>query len=144
MTIQTFYNVFHEHPMHWMIAAYFFLSGISGGAFLVSIACRFWAGEGFDRIKRIGAFLAPPVLGGGLLFLLLDLGQPFRFWRMFFHFNPTSVASWGVWLMNIFFLITLIHAYFSWTQDEKKSKILAVIGTPFALAIALYSGFILT
>ena len=143
MQVQTFYNVFHEGAMGWIIVIYFFLTGISSGAFLLSVVCRVWAGERFDKVKRIGAFVAPPFLAGGLVFLIIDLGKPLRFWRMFLHFNPTSVASWGVWLMTIFFLITLVHAYFSWIQDEEKSKIIAVVGSPFAVAVSLYSGFIL-
>ncbi len=143
MPVQTFYNVFHENPMHWMIVVYFFLSGISSGVFLVSSACQFWTGEKYDKIKKIGTFLAPILLAGGLLFLLLDLGKPFRFWRMFFHFNPASAASWGAWLMIVFFLVALANAYYSWIQDKEKTKKFTMIGTPLALAVSLYSGFIL-
>ncbi|MFQ5868081.1 MAG: NrfD/PsrC family molybdoenzyme membrane anchor subunit, partial [bacterium] len=34
-------------------------------------------------------------------------------------------------------------AYFSWIWDKEKSKKLALIGVPLALAVSLYSGFVL-
>jgi polysulfide reductase chain C len=143
MPVKEFYNVFHHNPMGWMIAVYFFLSGIACGTFLVSVVSRLKGRGEYQRIQSIGAYLTSPVLAAGLLFLLLDLGKPLRLWHLFAYFNPTSVASWGVWLVNIFFVVSLTYAYFTFKGDEEKSKRFALIGTPFAIVVSGYSGFIL-
>lgn len=143
MPVKVFYNIFHENPLGWMVAAYFFLSGLACGTFLVSVVSRLKGMGEYKRIQNVGAYLTPPVLASSLLFLLLDLGKPLRFWHLFVYFNPTSVASWGVWLANIFFVVSLIHAYFNFKADEARSKRFGLIGTPLAVAISGYSGFIL-
>lgn len=143
MPVKEFYNVFHHNPMGWMLIAYFFFSGIACGAFLVSVVSRLKGNGEYQRIQDIGAYLTPPVLAGGLLFLLLDIGMPLRFWHLFAYFNPTSVASWGVWLVNIFFVISLAYAYFTFKADEGKTRMFAIMGIPFAIAISGYTGLIL-
>lgn len=143
MPVRIFYNVFHENPMGWMIAAYFFLSGIACGTFLVSAVSRLIGRGEYQKIQNIGTYITPPILAVGLLFLLLDLGKPLRLWHLFVYFNPTSVASWGVWLVNIFFLVSLLYAYFTFKADEDKAKRFVLIGIPFAIAVSGYSGFIL-
>ncbi len=143
MPVRVFYNVFHENPMGWMIAVYFFLSGLACGSFLVSVVSRLRGRGEYVGIQRIGAYLTPPVLAAGFLFLLLDLGKPLRVWHLFAYFNPGSVASWGVWLVNIFLVVSLIYAYLTFKGDEEKAKRFALIGIPFAIAVSGYSGFIL-
>lgn len=143
MPVKLYYNIFHENPMGWMIAVYFFLSGIACGAFLVSVVSRLKGRGEYRVIQNIAAYITPLVLAAGLLFLLLDLGKPLRFWYLFVYFNPTSVASWGAWLVNIFFAVSVLYAYFTFKGREDTAKKLALIGVPFAIAVSGYTGFIL-
>ena len=143
MPVKVFYDVFHEDPMGWMVAAYFFLSGLACGLFLVSAGARMWGKGGYEKVEKIGGILAPMVMAGGFLFLLLDLAQPFRMWRLFVHFNPGSVASWGVWLANLFLVCTVLYA---WDLLKKRAKGLGIAGTagiPLAIVVSGYSGMLL-
>ena len=77
------------------------------------------------------------------LFLLFDLGKPFRMINLFLYFNPASVASWGVWLVNIFMLLSLIYAWFVLIGKPDLARRFGIIGAPFALAVSGYTGMIL-
>lgn len=143
MPVKLFYNVFHELQFGWLVVMYFFLGGASCGTFLVSVACRLWGKDRYQRIERIGAVLTPILLGVGLLFLLLDLGRLERFYRLMINFNPTAVASWGVWLINLFLICSVIYAWFLLRGKETFARRFGLIGIPLAIAVSGYSGFIL-
>lgn len=139
----TAYNVFHIDPMGWMIAVYFFLSGIACGSFLLSVSWLLWGRGESGKVQKIGAVLAPVIMGCSFLFLLLDLGKPFRMINLFIYFNPSSVASWGVWLVNIFMLLALVYAWFVLGGKPDQARRFGIIGIPFALAVSGYTGMIL-
>ena len=85
----------------WMIVTYFFLGGLSAGAFLFSVAANYWKPE-LRPLGKTVAVLAPIALAIGMFVLFIDLGKPFRVWRLITGFNPSSALSWGVWFLNIF------------------------------------------
>ena len=98
-----------EVAYDWMVAVYFFLGGLSAGAFLFSVGATYWKEE-LRPLAKAPAVLAPIALAAGMLLLLLDLGQPMRSWRLILTFNSTSVLSWGVWFLNIFGLLSVMAA----------------------------------
>lgn len=60
------------------------------------------------------------------------------------HFNPTSVLSWGVWFLNIFFVLSMGYLWFLFKGSEDKAKKFAIAGVPFALLVGAYTGVLLT
>lgn len=132
-----------EHMSYdWMIAAYFFLGGLSAGSYFFSVAANYWRKE-FKPLARTAAIITPVALAFGMLILLMDLGQPLRAWRLFSHFNFRSVISWGTWFLNIFFLVSSAYAWFLIKADEEKAKKLAYLGLPMAFLVATYTAIIL-
>lgn len=113
-------------PPHWgwYVVLYFFVGGITAGVY--AIACALDAvGDPRDRdAVHLGYTLAfPGVLICGIL-LIVDLGQPFRFWHMLFkseHFPALAFKLWspislGSWILSAFgafsfvsFLLTLVE-----------------------------------
>ncbi len=138
-----YYNVHHHEAMGVLVVVYFFLSGLGAGAFLCAAACRIFGGPQYAKIEKIAAIAAPILLGPGLLCLLLDLGQPLRFFNLMLYFNPTSVASWGVWLINIFMGLSVLYAFLHVIDKADKARPLAYVGGVVALAVGLYSGMLL-
>ncbi len=126
---------------NWMIVTYFFLGGLGAGAFLLSAAAVSWKTE-FKPVAKIAAIIAPITVGVGLLFLIVELGRPERFWRLMLTFNYTSAISWGVWFLTIFFGLSAIHAWLS--LKGKESKLVAAAGAPFAVLVAMYTGILLS
>ena len=98
------YKIVTQMSFDWMIATYFFLGGLSAGAYFFSVIANYLMKE-FKQLAKTAAIIATLVLAIGMLVLLLDLGQPLRGWSLFLHFNPTSILSWGVWFLNIFFVL---------------------------------------
>ncbi|MHC4771999.1 MAG: DmsC/YnfH family molybdoenzyme membrane anchor subunit, partial [Planctomycetota bacterium] len=66
----------------WMIVTYFFLGGLSVGAYLFSVAANYWKQE-FKHLAKKSAVLSLITLAIGMFILLHDLGQPYRAWRLF-------------------------------------------------------------
>ena len=99
------FKIVEHMSFDWMVVAYFFLGGISAGSFIFSVIANFWKKE-FQPLAKTAAIIAPITLALGMLVLLVDLGQPFRFWRLMVTLVPTSALSWGVWFLNIFFVFS--------------------------------------
>ena len=131
-----------ELAYDWMIVVYFFLGGLSAGTFLFSIATTYWKEELRPLGKR-PAILAPIILAAGLFILLIDLGQPFRAWRLMLSFNPSSALSWGVWFLNIFFALSVLYAWNLHKTGPDKARTFGYIGVPFAVLVAAYTGVLL-
>jgi formate-dependent nitrite reductase membrane component NrfD len=137
------YNVEHHEAMGVLIVIYFFMSGLGAGAFLTAAGLRLFGGEKYVKVEKTAAIAAPLLLIPGLLFLLLDLGQPSRFFNLFFYFNPASVASWGVWIVNIFLAISVLYAFLHVIGKAAVARPLAYLGFVVALVVGFYSGMLL-
>ncbi len=132
-----------EHMSYdWVIAAYFFLGGLSVGSYLLSVAANYWK-KSLQPLANIAAIITPLFLSLGMLLLFLDLGKPFRFWRLLFTLVPTSALSWGVWFLNIFFFISLAYTWFLIKGNGAKAKKFAYFGLPFALLVGSYTAVLL-
>jgi formate-dependent nitrite reductase membrane component NrfD len=126
----------------WMIVTYFFLGGVSAGAYVFSVAANYWKQE-FKLLAKKSAVLSFIAIAVGMLILLYDLGQPYRAWRLFLTFNPYSLLSWGVWFVNAFMFFNFIYSALLFTGKEVNAKIFAYAGLPFALLTATYTGMLL-
>jgi formate-dependent nitrite reductase membrane component NrfD len=126
----------------WTIVMYFFLGGLSAGAFMFSVAANYWKQE-FKPLAKTAAILAPITLAIGMFFLLVDLGKPFRMWRLFLSFNPRSAISWGTWFLCIFFLLSLVYIWLLTKGEDEKAKKYAYLGLPMAFLVAIYTAIIL-
>ena len=129
-----------------LIAWYLFLAGVGAGAYLVAIAASY-LGEQYKPLVKPGVFLGAPLVLIGSLLLLLDLGNPLRFWMGFFR-PQSSMISVGIIIITVFILLGLLHiAALLFPQRVKLSaKMLAWLGgvnTLFALATAIYTGLLL-
>ncbi len=119
----------------WMVVTYFFLGGLSVGAYVFSVAANYWKQE-FKPLAKKSAVLSFIAIALGMLILLYDLGQPFRAWRLFLSFNPHSLLSWGVWFVNAFMFFNFIYNALLFTGREANAKTFAYAGLPFALLTA--------
>jgi len=159
------------HELNWglLIVIYLFLGGLSAGLFFAAGLANYLEVDGqpaYPRIARMGALLAPwPVaLGSGLL--ILDLGNWYRFYKLFTHFRWESPMSIGSWLLTCFTLIAFVYA-FAWLPEGWRQKLfakvppawnhvhrmnvdlshhrktLAMIGFPLCIGVGIYTGVLL-
>jgi formate-dependent nitrite reductase membrane component NrfD len=151
----------------FLIITYLFLGGLSAGAFFVSAIAALLERNGdepaYRQVARYGALLAPwPVMIGCTL-LIFDLGRWLRFWKLFVHLRWTSPMSIGSWLLITFTLIALMYLW-AWLDAKQRASIIArlprhlaflnrdlsgfrrqiaVLGTPFAVGVGIYTGVLL-
>lgn len=156
--------------MEWgfLIILYLFLGGLSAGLFFASAVATFF-NDADDRLKRIarwGALLAPWPVALGSAVLIFDLGNWYRFYKLFLHFRWVSPMSIGAWLLMLFTLVSLVYAY-AWLLEKERQwlfsklprpfsflqalnvdidtyrRTLAAIGTPLAVGVGIYTGVLL-
>ena len=96
---------------HWSVAIYLFVAGVSAGAFAISALANFLGKERYEKISRIGAYIAPFPLIFGILCLIYDLGRPLLFWKLLVTLQVGSVMSLGSWLLVIFTFLSLFYFY---------------------------------
>jgi formate-dependent nitrite reductase membrane component NrfD len=123
----------------WMIVVYFFLGGVSAGAYMFSVAANYWWKQEFKGLAKKSAVLSLIALATGMFMLLVHLGLPERAWRVFTTFNPHSMLSWGVWFLTIFGLMNFIYTGLLFLGKENSAKKFGCLGFFFAVLTATYT-----
>jgi formate-dependent nitrite reductase membrane component NrfD len=126
-----------------IIAAYLFLAGLSAGAFITSS----YVSRKYPKavtIRVVGRFISPILMGIGLLLLIVDaeagLKDPLRFIYLFTNFN--SVMTIGTYFISIFMMAAAYVALME-ILKKKVNKVIEYVGVVFAVATAMYTGFLI-
>ncbi len=143
MDVNIIYNVEHEMPLGVPIAAYFYLTGLSAGSFIISTMAYGFGMVKFKPLGKIGVVMATCLLIIAPMILLIDLEQPLRFWHLIIYLRITSPITWGTFLLSLYPMNCMVYGYFMFKGDLKKTKIFGLIGIPLALLVHGYTGFIL-
>lgn len=140
-------NLKAQSKWSWLIAAYLFLAGLGGGAYVTGVVADF-LGEGWVAIAKIGVCLGFPCVAAGCIFLLLDLGSPANFWRAAMRPNTSWIAR-GTLIITIFMILNVLHiAFWLWPFNNLAESVggrhcLGVVGVIFALGTMIYTGILL-
>jgi len=143
----------------WLVAIYLFLGGLGAGAFCVTAILQLVTGGRFKVTIKFGAWTSVIAIVLGLLALLLEVGKPFQAVVLFNSF--VNFGSWmtiGAWLLVVALLVFTSYALLRtdrvvarlgrlWKPlEEKRSRlctILAIIGIPISLGVAIYTGILI-
>lgn len=151
---------------HWewyYIALYFYIGGISAGAYFIGSLLELLNKEKLREVSRTAYLIAFPLICITPILLIADLGRPMRFWHLFLYtkdgipyMNLTSPLSVGTWALLVYggmsflsFLNVLaeegrltqetlrkFHALFS----KVPHKVYAAVGSFFGFFVAGYTG----
>src|SRR5512142_2276775 len=129
-----------------LIAWNLLLAGMGAGAYLVAVGASFM-GAKYQPLVKPGVFLAAPLVAIGSGLLLLDLGNPLRFFMGFLR-PQSSMISVGIFIITVFILLGLLHiAALLWPRQIKlRANVLgwlSGVNAVFALATAVYTGLLL-
>jgi len=146
-------------PWKWEIAWYFYLGGLSAGAYTIARLAERAGGKKYREISRAGAYVSllsflpcPPLL-------IHDLDDPKRFHHMMRVFKPTSPMNLGTWGILAYSGMSAAEALRQRMLDQhpprqrspavrKASQALELAhdaaGIPFALLVAGYTGVLLS
>lgn len=100
----------------WYVTMNFWAKSIATGAILLAP----WMLRHWDSVRMR---LALPLIGFvfvniTLLFTVLDLHQPFRFWHMFAYPNFRSVINLGSWVLTGFNGLMVLLMFFAWKKKD--------------------------
>jgi protein NrfD len=150
----------------WEISVYLFLGGLTAGIMFFSALMNLMQkGQEAPFARNQLALWAPVVLSVGMATLFLDLEHKLYVFRFYTTFEPTSPMSWGAWILIFIYPIAVLQilstfrrgypflasyvdrsAIGRWVLDvtARFRKAFAVVSIPFAVALGIYTGILLS
>ena len=127
-----------------MLYTDFFLGALGGGLLILGSMITLFYGPGHVNAIPFLTAVATMLVGSTLLFI--ELGVPFRAWRIFA--NPRSFIMIGASLMTVSMALGLLLASFylsglPWSHLAGVQYILAVLAVFAGLGVAFYPGLLL-
>ncbi len=106
------------HIWHYEVPVYLFLGGLVAGLMVIA---GLWTLRDPDRPRsralQLLPWAAPVLISVGMLFLWLDLENPFNAFRFYFTFELTSPMSWGSWILLGVYPASILLAWVSTPTD---------------------------
>ncbi|HZW37159.1 MAG: NrfD/PsrC family molybdoenzyme membrane anchor subunit [Deltaproteobacteria bacterium] len=154
----------HVPGWEWYyVAMYFFIAGISAGAYFIATLAELFGGEKHREISRTGFYIAFPLILLTPPLLIADLGRPERFWHLLLYSksgfpylnfkSPLSVGSWALLLFGGMALLSFLDNLvaegrlkrmpFGKAYNRIPRKWYAVVGSIAGFFVAGYTGVIL-
>jgi formate-dependent nitrite reductase membrane component NrfD len=138
-----------QSEWRWLIAAYLFLAGVGGGAYMAGVIADLAGGTEWMLVSKIGVCLGLPCVLVGTFFLLADLGKPSHTWRVWMKPGTSWIAR-GTIIISIFMVLAAIHtAFWVWPfagpleVNESARHFIGVLGAIFAFLTVIYTGLLL-
>ena len=134
----------------WEVPAYFFLGGVSAGAFVLARLARRFGGASRRDLARAGTTVAALALLPCPPLLIKDLGDPRRLHHMLRVFKPRSPMNLGSWTLTAYGGIVALALLREWRGKPGDSPagaetiVLDAAGIPLALLLAGYTGVLLS
>ncbi len=135
------------------IALYLFLGGLAGGILFLSAIFNTFVYPGHTEIFALPVLISICCVAVGCIFLVVDLGQPGVFWRVWT--TSKSIIKWGATFLVIAAICALLFfvaylgdgwAIFAPLSDLLKpfASFLLLVGGFFGLCIMMYTGVMLS
>lgn len=110
------------------IYLYLWLAGIAGGAYFAAFLADRFAGEANRKLLRLATYLGIPLAIVGVLLLIVELGQPLRFWHLFTQFKVSSPMSMGTWILLAWVGIAVAMVIFWWIENRLSEQVARSLG----------------
>ncbi len=147
----------------WYVATYFFIGGISAGAYFIGSLAELFGGERYRALSRTAYYVAFPLILLTPPLLILDLGRPGRFWHLLLFANsgvpyvnlqsPLSVGSWALLVFGAMSLLSFLDnlvaegrlkgAPLAHLYSGLPRKVYAAVGSVAGFFVAGYTGVVL-
>lgn len=143
--------------IYWgvLVALYLFLAGGGAGAIFISSFFVLQGSKAHLKVAKLTCIWGCVALILGVSMILLDLttlragflngdfGLILRFYKLFITFVPSSIMSWGTWILTISIPVALFFMLTFYDKFNKFAKTQAKINMLFAIAISSYTAFLL-
>jgi formate-dependent nitrite reductase membrane component NrfD len=146
----------------WPITSYFFLGGLSAGAYALGRAAHRAGGEKYRDLSRAASYLALATILPCPPLLIADLGDRKRFHHMLRVWKPSSPMNLGAWAITAFGGVATLEAAGQYLAQRKPPNrrarpgpspnlfnggahlLLDVAGATSSIAVAGYTGVLLS
>lgn len=132
-------------PWGQLITLDIYFIGLSAGAIIISSLCYVFKREEYKPIGRLAVFLGLLLMMGAMLSVLLDLGRPEKFWRLFMYFylnNMTSLFAINGIFYTGYIILMLVYLWLILENKMKKAAIVGTIDVLWAIAVHMGTGAI--
>ena len=103
----------------WEIATYFFLGGLSAGAYLLARTAARFGGKRYQDITQAGTAIAATAFVPCAPLLIRDLGDMTRFHYMLRVFKPRSPMNLGTWTLTGYGAVLTLTALKEWRKGRR-------------------------
>jgi formate-dependent nitrite reductase membrane component NrfD len=139
-------------PWHWLVICYFYLGGIAGSAYILSVLAHWFGAERGRPVARAGTLVSLLTIAPVPALLIADLGRPARFHHMLRIVKPLSPMNMGSWALTGLASavgLTALHA----AAEESRIPLpgvlrrvgrlipVGVVGGPGSLLALFFSGY---
>src|SRR6516164_5833573 len=135
------------------IGNFTFLVGVAAAAVILVIPAYVYDWKPIREIVIYGELLATSAIAMCLMFVLVDIGRPDRFWHLippFGHLNfPRSVLAWDVLVLNLYFGVNfIVGTHILYRAFHGKSYVrqlvvpLVLLSIPMAVGIHTVTAFL--
>jgi len=101
---------------------YLWLAGMAGGAYFAAFLTDRLTGGNNKPLLRLATYLGIPLAVIGVLLLVIDLGQPIRFWHLFTQFKFISPMSMGTWVLLAWVTVAVIMVVLWWIGNRRSEE----------------------
>jgi molybdopterin-containing oxidoreductase family membrane subunit len=146
-------NMVDQVPWGAYIANFTYLVGMAAAAVMLVIPAYLYDDHALHEVVVLGELLAVAVLTMCLMFVMVDIGRPDRFWHLIpvvGRFNwPMSMLSWDVIVLNGYLVLNFyITTYLVFTKfrgrepDRKKYVPFVMLAIFWAISIHTVTAFL--
>lgn len=138
--------------MTWGVPVWFdlWLASMAGGTYSTAFLVDHFSGGRNKPLLRLATYMGIPLVVIGVLLLIIDLGNPLRFWHFFTQFKLSSPMSMGTWILLAWVVIAVMMVIL-WQMESNFSKeaagrlrkaagFLSLVNFVFAMLLMVYSG----
>jgi len=142
-------------PVSWgfYIGNFTFLVGVAAAAVVLVIPAYVYDWKPIREIVIIGELLAVSAIVMCMLFVMVDIGQPGRFWHLippWGHLNlPSSILAWDSVVLNLYLVVNfvvvthILYRAFCRRHYEKRLVVpLVLLSIPMAVGIHTVTAFL--
>ena len=135
------------------IGNFTFLVGVAAAAVVLVIPAYIYNWKPIREIVIYGELLAISAITMCLMFVMVDIGRPDRFWHLippFGHLNfPRSILAWDVLVLNLYFLVNfavathiLYRAFHGKPYIKRLVVPMVLLSIPMAVGIHTVTAFL--
>ncbi len=132
---------------------YLWMAGMAGGAYFTAFLAERFTGVTDRKLLRLATYVGVPLAVIGVLLLVVDLGQPIRFWHLFTQFKVISPMSMGTWVLLAWVAIAVVLIILWWVENrlteevarslQRITGLLSSVNVVLAVLLTAYTGVLL-